>query len=55
MRSHYTNWSSGQPNDSGNQDYARCLPTALADYNITASSYRGVIEVSGTDSDGEAS
>jgi methionine-rich copper-binding protein CopC len=50
----YTNWSSGQPNDSGNQDYVVMFTDGTwADYNITQSSFRGVIEVSGADSDGD--
>ena len=49
----YTNWASGQPDNSGNSDYGVLLSSGQwADYAID-NNLRGLLEVAGPDSDGD--
>lgn len=50
----YTNWDSGQPNNANNSDYVALRQNGRwADYQNNAGSIRGLIEVTGADSDGD--
>ncbi len=50
----YTNWDSGQPNNGNNSDYVALRQNGRwADYQNNAGNIRGLIEVAGTDTDGD--
>lgn len=49
----YTNWNTGQPNNASDQDYVALLTSGVwSDYGA-GTSFRGVIEIAGPDSDGD--
>ncbi|HET7625544.1 MAG TPA: FG-GAP-like repeat-containing protein, partial [Verrucomicrobiae bacterium] len=49
----YTNWASGQPNNSSSRDYVAMQSDGKWTDVAASANYRGVIEVSGTDSDAD--
>ena len=49
----YTNWNSGEPNNSGNEDYGNMIAGGKWNDNSVTATMRGLIEVSGTDSDND--
>ncbi|MEW6157554.1 MAG: FG-GAP-like repeat-containing protein, partial [Verrucomicrobiota bacterium] len=51
--SDFTNWQGGEPNNSGDEDFASMYTSGAWNDAGPGQSYFGVIEVSGTDTDGD--
>ena len=49
----FTNWASGQPNNSGNKDYTAMQSDGTWATFVASANYRGVVEVGGADADGD--
>ncbi|HTI68675.1 MAG TPA: FG-GAP-like repeat-containing protein, partial [Candidatus Limnocylindria bacterium] len=49
----YTNWANGSPDNSGNRDYAYLQTDGKWNTSTGNGNFRGVIEVSGADTDGD--
>ncbi len=49
----YTHWNPGEPNNSGNEDYAIMYSSGGWNDGGIGSSYRGVVEIAGPDTDGD--